>query len=209
MILVRYAIVRFDARVLETRTPSWIPGRCLLVGLSQRETVRWIAIDRTLSSVKTPSSESTALFVGGSPKFGLGHLSAVSSLVRRVSRAWQGRGSAAAGNARGRSRPAASSPVLPTRCPRRELPLTSLPRGTFSPTSLSHAKHEAHFGPTSCRSAQARGIHLPWAQYARRVSQGIHDPCLRPRRGASLRIRRVGDEGRGVGGRQAVDTLRW
>ena len=171
--------------------------------------MRWIAIDRTLSSVKTPSSESTALFVGGTPKFGLGHLSAVSSLVLVVSRARQGRGAAAAGNARGRSRPAASSPVLPTRCPRRELPLTSLPRGTFSPTSLSHAKHEAHFGPTSCRSAQARGIHLPWARYARRVNQGIHDPCLRPRRGASLRIRRVVDEARGVGGRQAVDTLRW
>ena len=188
---------------------SWISGCCLHGGLSQRETVRWIAIDRTLSSVIFPASESTALFVGGTPKFGLGHLSAVSSLATVVSRAWQGRGAAAAGNARGRSRPAASSPVLPTRCPRRELPLTSLPRGTFSPTSLSHAKHEAHFGPTSCRSAQARGIHLPWARYARRVNQGIHDPCLRPRRGASLRIRRGVDEGRGVGGRQAVDTLRW
>ena len=169
--------------------------------------MRWIAIDRTLSSVKTPSSESTALFVGGTPKFGLGHLSAVSSLATVVSRAWQGRGAAAAGNARGRSRPAASSPVLPTRCPRRELPLMSLPRGTFSPTSLSHAKHEAHFGPTSCRSAQARELHLPWARYARRVNQGIHDPCLRVDRRVGHLVRRRTQTGRGVGGRQARTSL--
>ena len=84
--MVRRRGSRFDACVLETRTPSWFLGRRLSGGLSQRETVRWIAIDRTLSSVKTPSSESTALFVGGTPKFGLGHLSAVSSVVHPTTR---------------------------------------------------------------------------------------------------------------------------
>ena len=169
--------------------------------------MRKIAIDRTFSVVIFLASESTALFGGGKPKVRPRPCQASSIHITTLTQAWQGRGAAAAGHARGRSRPAASSPVLPTRCPRRELPVTSLRRGTFSPTSLSHAKHEARFGPTSCRSAQVQGLHLPWAQYARRVNQGIHDPCLRVDRGARQLSDAIGDEARGVGGRQARTSL--